>query len=97
MADGMNRDMERADGRREKKSEEAMGWMTGFELHQTHRHINKIQYLARQIRAQPGKQSATLQPVATKILTIQTHRRLMKISHEPAACARVRDGTMRRL
>jgi hypothetical protein len=46
--------------------------MTGFELHQTHRHINKMQYLARKISAVQGKKPATLQPDATKILTFMT-------------------------
>jgi hypothetical protein len=69
-----------------KKQEENMGWMTGFELLQTHHHINKIKHLARQTRAKPGKKSSTLQPTATKILTIQTHLRLMEVSYEPVAC-----------
>jgi hypothetical protein len=60
--------------------------MTGFELLQTHHHINKIKHLARQIRAKRGKKSSTLQPTATKILTVQTHLRLMEVSHEPTAC-----------
>ena len=43
-----------------------MGWMTGFELNWTHRHINKIRHLAPQITANPGKKSATLQPPRNK-------------------------------
>ena len=63
-----------------------MGWMTGFELHRAHQYINKINHLARQIRVKAGKKSANLQPVATRILRIQTHLRLMEVSHEPGTC-----------
>lgn len=59
-----------------------MGWMTGFELHRTLRYINKIKHIARQITAKPGKKSANLQPVATKILMIRAPLGLMERSHE---------------
>lgn len=40
------------------------------------------------IMARPGKPSANLQPVATRILRIQNHLRLMEVSHEQATCHR---------
>ncbi len=36
------------------------------ELHRTHRHLNNINKIALQITAKPGKQSANLQPDATR-------------------------------
>lgn len=67
MSDGTNGGMKRADGRRGKKSEDIMGWMTGFESHRTLRPINKIQHLARQIAEHSSKNYANLQPAATRI------------------------------
>ena len=61
-----------------------MGWMTGFELNQTHRHINKIKHLDRQISAKASKKSANLQPVATRTPRIETHLRIVEMSHNPA-------------
>ena len=43
--------------------------MTGFELHRTHRDINKINHIDRQIAEKLGKKSASLQPVATRLPT----------------------------
>jgi len=59
-----------------------MGWMTGFELHQTHRYINKIKDFARQITAKPGKKFANLQPVATRNRTLKTRLHPRGMSHE---------------
>ena len=59
-----------------------MGWMTGFELHRTLHHINKINRIARQITEKPGKKSANLQPVATKLLPPMMHFSLMRKRHE---------------
>lgn len=59
-----------------------MGWMTGFELHRTHRRINKINHLALQIAAKPGKKYANLQPVATRNRTLKTRLHPREISHE---------------
>ena len=58
--------------------------MTGFELHRTHRHINNINKIDRQIAAKPGKKSANLQPVATKNPAIKTHLRPTGMNHERA-------------
>ncbi|WHZ28085.1 MAG: hypothetical protein OJF51_002883 [Nitrospira sp.] len=38
--------------------------MTDYELHPTHRHINKIKHMAVQSTAKPSKKSANLQPDA---------------------------------
>jgi len=59
-----------------------MGWMTGFELNRTHRHINNINRIARQIAAKQSKKSANLQPVATRILTVKTRLHPRGMTHE---------------
>ena len=64
-----------------------MGWMTGFELNQTYRHINKIKHLDRQISAKASKKSANLQPVATRTPRIETHLRIVEMSHEVVTCS----------
>ena len=59
--------------------------MTGFELNRTHRYINKINRIALQITAKPGKQSANLQPVATRNQTLKTPLHPREMSHEHSA------------
>ena len=48
--------------------------MTGFEFHQIHRTINKIQHFRVQIAARSSRQRANLQPIATKIPMIKKDR-----------------------
>ncbi len=57
------------------------GWSS--ELHRTHLHINNINKIVLQITAKPGKQSANLQPDATRNRTLKTrlHPREMSPEH----------------
>ena len=53
-----------------------------YELNRTYRHINKINHLALQITAKPGKKYANLPPVATRNRTLKTRLHPRGMSHD---------------
>lgn len=72
-----------------------MGWMTGFELHRAHRHINNINKIDLQITAKPGKQSANLQPVATRNRALKTRLQIREMSLEHSSYPSVSSSLVR--
>jgi hypothetical protein len=66
-----------------------------FELNRTHRHINNFNKIARQITAKPGKQSANLQPVATRNRALKTRLQIREMSLEHSSYPSVSSSLVR--